>query len=86
MEKEILAVLNTLLSSATFTDFKVLSEDIVNHPQGFYICVPAGGGTVIGKTWQGNDFNTTFGEGYHPIKMKSITFTGTVAGLKVCFK
>ncbi len=71
-------------AAVTYNDFVVITADF-SHPNGFFIEVPTGGGTVIGKTWGGTAFSATFREGYHPIRMKSITFAGSVAGLKACF-
>jgi hypothetical protein len=73
-----------LLSAATYNDFTVITADF-SHAAGFYIEVPTGGGTVIGKTFAGTAFSASFREGYHPIRMKSITFTGSVAGIKALF-
>jgi hypothetical protein len=77
MEKDIAA----LLSVSSFVDFQVITADF-SRPDGFYIEVPAAGGTVIGKTWGGTAFSATFAGGYHKIKLKSVTFTGSVAGIK----
>lgn len=71
-------------AAVTYNDFVVITADF-SHPNGFFIQVPNGGGTVIGKTFGGKDFSENFEGGWYPLRLKSITFTGTVAGIKAFF-
>lgn len=80
---KIIAVLEDIKKRATYEDFKVLTADYTDATNGFYMSVPSGGGTVIGVTFKGTSFSTTFLAGDFPCKLRSITFTGSVAGIKI---
>lgn len=78
----LLDLLNKLIGSTSYNnhlDIDVSSTDYVKDDgMGFFLYVGVTG-TVIGKDINGNAISKTFIAGYHKVRMKQITSSGTTA-------
>ena len=79
-------LLDILIGRTTYDNFLpiTLAADF-NPGYGFYLYVGTEG-IVNGIDWSGKTFSRKFIPGYHPIKLKQVTLTGTTAtDLAACF-
>jgi hypothetical protein len=83
---DIVRALEKLISLNSYTDFQDITADINDTPDGFGVFVTTAG-NLIGTTMKGNKFTATaVPVGMFPVRLRQVTFSGTTAVCKACFK